>query len=156
MDQGVAATSTKRMTTSQVKKQIADMFTEWCHRKEKDFQNELVIERKNYARAESLITQSVPAWLMWYSDAPTLSDGHYWAFIHPPEFGTLAISISMEEVTKTYEGFTPGYKPEVQWYYFDKKFDKAVDLMDAIGRLYYFNSAPISDSEVKQWKEGPF
>ena len=151
-----AGTNTKRMSTSQVKKQMTDIFAEWCHRKEKHFAEELIIEKKNYSRAEHLIIESVPPWLMWYSDALTLSDGNYWALIHPPEFGTLAISISMEEVIKTYEGGTPGYKPAVQWYYYDKKFDKAMDLMDAIGRLYYFSSAPITDHEVKQWKDGPF
>ena len=151
----IGVVNQRRLSNSQVRKKMEDMWSEWLVRKEAQLGEAFLLEKKLYARAEHIFSELVPNWLMWYSYAPTLSDGNYWAFIHPPEMGTLAVSVSLDDVNKTI--LDANFKPVLEWYYFDgETFEKAEDIVGAIGRLYHFNPPAITDEQVKIFKYGPF
>ena len=145
----------RRLSNAQVRKKMETIWSEWLVRKEAQLGEAFLLEKKLYARAEHVFSEYVPSWLMWYSDAPTLSDGSYWAFVHPPEMGTLAVVVSSDDVTKTISDAK--FVPTLDWYYFDgESFEKSEDMVGAIGRLYHFNPPAITEGQVKIFKFGPF
>lgn len=151
----VMMTTNKRLSTSQVKNKVSEIFQDWLIRKDTDLATKLVRSRKLEAMASKIFDRLVPSWIGWYMDAPSLEDGCYYAWVHLPESGTLMVSIKASQVETVLDKL--GSDPDLVWHYFDgERFEPAEDLTGAVGRLIFFDCPSITNEQAKLYKYGPF